>query len=197
MFKQQGVFGRTLEVRTGGHASVSPRTMERRVTDPSPALQDFATKEGSQEAVPSHDITYVEGGALNDYPSPSVGEGQSSSNRWNDYAPDPFGWDSLPGSEHLPSKRGWTLPSGRSITAPFPGQEESYFRWSENKMAQHQRNIDALDAAYTVFMEGEARQHASEQRDTMRRQALYNINNGMGAVTAGMIWHNKEEKQAR
>ncbi len=70
------------------------------------------------------EITYVEGGMV------------QSSNSWNDYAPDPFGWDSLPGSEHLPSKRGWTLPSGRSITAPFPGQEESYFRWSENKIAE-------------------------------------------------------------
>ncbi len=156
------------------------------------------------------ETTYVEGGAV-----------QSSNNSWNDYDPDPFGWDSLPGSEHLPSKRGWTLPSGRSITAPFPGQEESYFRWSENKMAQHQRNIDALDAAYTVFMEGshtqidrvrslqgsyppahinaplfgkmrqyvpqQPRTLTPEQQSAMRRQALYNINNGMSAVTAGMI----------
>ncbi len=99
------------------------------------------------------EITYVEGGALNDHSSPSVSEGQGSSNHWNDYTPDPFGWDSLPGSEHLPSKRGWTLPSGRSITAPFPGQEESYFRWSENKMAEGIQKLAQLDAQRDHIME--------------------------------------------
>ncbi len=128
------------------------------------------------------ETTYVEGGAV-----------QSSNNSWNDYDPDPFGWDNLPGSEYLPSKRGMSLPSGRSITAPFPGQEESYFKWSESKIAEHQHNIEALDSAYSGFVEGvqslvpQSQTLTPQQQRLIRQQAMYNINNGMGAVTGAMF----------